>query len=1330
MIDNGLAMHPRPTEIVNVYDQNFNGLGATVELFSRHYSDEKITRSKGKEVFTFQAMSSSAIYQHLKAENIIEFGGRWFRIKYVEDDDGVKGLTKFTCYALWYELAEGLPSPLSVATSTLSQVAGQIVEPFGKWVKLVIPDSVVGKSVRGVTLKENSALYKLRYLAKQYSMELTFGYEEVIENELRYVKTVVFLQPYAERKIEFPLVVEHNLKHVTRTEDSRNLVTAYKLTGKAENEGEEFTFASLNGGNPFLVDTSWFTTRQMKPRIIPKTKQDDRFTVKQNMLDAARAYLDMYSKPLVGYEANAVLYDQIPDLHHTQLIIDDDYQITEWRKVTSRSLDYDDLTNSTIVFEDPRQDLMDLLNDDGDGALSYESHEQARTVVRFAHGPNGENMNAEAGPYIGVISTTKPTSAITAQDFSWVKVKGEDGKPGADGRPGRDGVDGVAGKNGVGIIDTTISYFLSTSGSATPSSGWTEQVPTLVKGRYLWTKTTWRYSDGSQETGYNVSYIAQDGNKGNDGIAGKDGVGIARTVITYAPSTSGTTSPSSGWQAQVPTVAAGQFLWTRTVWHYTDSTSETGYSVSKIGEKGADGARGATGPKGDPGRDGVAGAPGVGIRSTTITYGLSASETVQPTSWSSSVPALVKGQFLWTKTVWTYTNNTSETGYSKNYIARDGNNGADGIAGKDGVGIRATVITYASSTSGTSAPVTGWQTQVPAVANGHFLWTRTVWTYTDGTNETGYNVSRMGDDGRGILTSFSFYRLTATADTPATAPKEGYLNLSSTGPANVWEPFRVMTANAEGWGTIDVDRIYKKDIIPGKPFRWTSEISLDGVSPFGSATDFSITMENWYRNSSRSAVYNPAGTKRYTANKFSATNDTSVNNYLAIDGEFTVSQSVYDAIPDESYLNLRIRLDRFTKASYHAKNSFVTYSSLPSGDKRGSGNYSTMSWHPLPPTPTDSTPFLWHYQVHLHTDGTLKYYDPTIISVKGQNGQDGINGKDSSINITCGFTPGFYEKFTPVNQGVGSISYVGDGWARLSYTNSSTSTHRVEFWLPKPEGITEGQYYTFLHEFRNDQSDFNGDFYHVQENRSAFWGNGSGQETGSANKSQVLVRRFRKPYVQGNTLANTKELVRININVPASKNLSVEMRVSCYVGKYEGPYIPYIGTSEAAWASKADAALTESQLNAIIQKQLTMQAELEAAATMANLSELQKATMEYIEKNDREKKASEEAIIEAGRRITDQEEKLGGMAKLRTFLTTYIREAEEGMIFGSTNSDAQLKITNDRISMHTGNREVMSISQGVITINNGVFTITLQVGRFKTESYAENPDINVCRYVG
>lgn len=254
---------------------------------------------------------------------------------------------------------------------------------------------------------------------------------------------------------------------------------------------------------------------------------------------------------------------------------------------------------------------------------------------------------------------------------------GERGPQGPQGPKGDRGEDGIAGKDGVGLQSTVVTYGLSTS-ETTPPTSWTAQVPTLTKGKYLWTKTVWTYTDNTNETGYQKTYIARDGNDGNDGLPGKDGVGIKATTITYASSTSGTTAPTSGWSSTIPSVSAGNYLWAKTVWTYTDNTSETGYSVAKMGETGA---------------------TGNGIANTVITYGLSTSETTEPATWASNMPVLVKGMYLWTRTVQIYTNGKSTTSYQKGYIAKDGNDGLPGTPGADGK-TQYTHIAYADNATG------------------------------------------------------------------------------------------------------------------------------------------------------------------------------------------------------------------------------------------------------------------------------------------------------------------------------------------------------------------------------------------------------------------------------------------------------------------------------------------------------------------------------------------------------------------------------------------------------------------------------------------------------
>lgn len=245
---------------------------------------------------------------------------------------------------------------------------------------------------------------------------------------------------------------------------------------------------------------------------------------------------------------------------------------------------------------------------------------------------------------------------------------------GAKGDKGDTGKDGVAGKDGVGIQKTEIHYASSTSGTTKPSTGWSLTVPTTSPGNYLWTRTTWTYTDGDVEEGYSVSRIGKDGNTGSDGVAGKDGVGIKSTVINYATSTSGTTKPTSGWTTTIPSVAPGNYLWTRTVWTYTDNDVETGYSVSRIGEKGDTGPRGPQGPQGIQGPSGSNGqSQWVHIRYSPNSTG--SGMTTNPSSTTKYVGIAVTNS----ATAPAYTGFT----WSK-YVGEDGSRGPQGLPGQKG----------------------------------------------------------------------------------------------------------------------------------------------------------------------------------------------------------------------------------------------------------------------------------------------------------------------------------------------------------------------------------------------------------------------------------------------------------------------------------------------------------------------------------------------------------------------------------------------------------------------------------------------------------------------
>lgn len=74
------------------------------------------------------------------------------------------------------------------------------------------------------------------------------------------------------------------------------------------------------------------------------------------------------------------------------------------------------------------------------------------------------------------------------------------------------------------------------------------------------------------------------------GATGSAGKGIKSTEIKYQASSNGTTVPTGTWLDAVPSVSAGQYLWTRTTITYTDNAQSISYSVGRNGNNGANGA--------------------------------------------------------------------------------------------------------------------------------------------------------------------------------------------------------------------------------------------------------------------------------------------------------------------------------------------------------------------------------------------------------------------------------------------------------------------------------------------------------------------------------------------------------------------------------------------------------------------------------------------------------------------------------------------------------------------------------------------------------------------
>lgn len=89
---------------------------------------------------------------------------------------------------------------------------------------------------------------------------------------------------------------------------------------------------------------------------------------------------------------------------------------------------------------------------------------------------------------------------------------------------------------------------------------------------------------------------------------------------------------------------------------------------------------------------------------------------------------------------------------------KDGTPGKDGPPGKDGAGVKSAIYEYAASTSGQTAPTTGWSETPPNVGAEIYIWRRVKTTYTDDRVEistpecmTSQQLKMMLDAARGEI---------------------------------------------------------------------------------------------------------------------------------------------------------------------------------------------------------------------------------------------------------------------------------------------------------------------------------------------------------------------------------------------------------------------------------------------------------------------------------------------------------------------------------------------------------------------------------------------------
>lgn len=664
-----------------------------------------------------------------------------------------------------------------------------------------------------------------------------------------------------------------------------------------------------------------------------------------------------------------------------------------------------------------------------------------------------------------------------------------------------------------------------------------------------------------------------------------------------------------------------------------------------------DGERGPKGDKGDRGNDGLPGKNGVGIKNTNVTYGLSDNETAQPANWTANPPALVKGKYLWTKTVWTYTDDTSETGYQKTYVAKDGNNGNDGIAGKDGVGIKKTTITYAVGTSGTTAPTSGWNSQVPNVPAGQFLWTKTVWTYTDNTNETGYSVSKIGEKGE-------------------KGEKGERGAQGERGPQGLQGPQGIQgIPGVKGTdGKTQYTHIAYADTTIGGGFSQT-----DTNKPFiGMYQDFNAIDSQ-----------NP---QDYRWSKWKGS-----------DGR--------DGIPGKAGADGRTPYVHFAYAD--SADGRTGFSLTQNGNKRYLGVCTNFNQADS----TNPADYVWNDMVG-------------SVSVGGEN----LITNSSFPDNLDGW--GYWEASQPnSNLSVSSHSlYYNSSKPLFLLSTTTTTTPSATLRFPVKRNTNYSLNVSILAGGNLKGMDIY--FLGRQSNETKVFSKVVNIKHFDGSPSTSGVKKFHFTFNSGEC---DEGFIRIDNTgtTNGSQSLLFFTELDCYEGTTDRAWQASPKDLEKQLNSKADSALTLEQINALNERAGIIQAEMEAKASAEILNNWIKTYQDFVKSNEAERAVAEKALVSSSQRVSTIAKNLGDLSDRWNFIDTYMSSSNDGLVIGKNDGSSSMMFNpNGRISMFSSGVEVMYISQGVIHIENGIFSKTIQVGRYREEQYHINPDMNVIRYVG
>lgn len=226
------------------------------------------------------------------------------------------------------------------------------------------------------------------------------------------------------------------------------------------------------------------------------------------------------------------------------------------------------------------------------------------------------------------------------------------------------GSNGTIGNDGIGITEIQEQYYLSDSQQTLIGGTWQTTAPTWVKGKYIWTRTQFTYSNGNVTT---TSPICVTGKDGADGLNG--GVSVENVDMFYYQSTSATSLQGGSWTTTAPTWVNGKYVWSKTITYLDNGTQIESNPVCITGERGQNGIDGINGTNG---KDGI-----------STYFFIRYSEFSDGSSMTSTPNA--KTKYMGTATTTNNVAPTTPSSYTWTLVkGADGKNGEQGVAGANG----------------------------------------------------------------------------------------------------------------------------------------------------------------------------------------------------------------------------------------------------------------------------------------------------------------------------------------------------------------------------------------------------------------------------------------------------------------------------------------------------------------------------------------------------------------------------------------------------------------------------------------------------------------------